>query len=91
MSVVKEIASGWWNLLTDNKQMEPIANYRLNICHKCPLNVDNVCDGSKQGKAVKSFVYRGEHRKEGTIYNGCGCPLSAKVNSPTSQCPLGKW
>lgn len=32
-----------------------------------------------------------EKREKGTYYTGCGCNLRAKVVSPTSQCPLGKW
>ena len=71
--------------------MSPIAKKRLKICNRCPLNTNGVCDSSKQGKAVTDFYYRGERRSWLNDYYGCNCPIKAKINSPTSQCPLGKW
>lgn len=42
-------------------------------------------------RAIKTFTYQGKERTKGEVYNGCGCPLKAKTNSLTSQCPIGKW
>lgn len=91
ISWIKEVISGWWNLLTKNKKMTPLAKKRLAICKRCSLNTNGVCDSSKTGKAVRSFIYRGKERRWLDDYNGCNCPINAKVNSPSSQCPLGKW
>jgi hypothetical protein len=64
---------------------------RLKICNRCTLNTKGVCDSSKTGKAVTTFYYRGKERIWLDDYPGCNCPIKAKINSPTSQCPLGKW
>lgn len=71
--------------------MSVVARKRLKICKRCPLNTNGICDSSKQGKSIKDFIYRGERRYWLMPYSGCNCPIKAKINSPTSQCPLGKW
>jgi len=52
---------------------------------------DNYCSARLNDLAVKDFVYNNDERHAGFFYLGCGCYLPAKVVSPTSQCPIGKW
>jgi hypothetical protein len=38
------------------------------------------------------FMNRGViHAKYGRKCSVCGCPIAAKVRSPTSKCPKDKW
>jgi len=68
-----------------------MAEQRMSICNKCPVNVNGVCSKNKSGVATKTFMYGNVARYEGKTYGGCGCPLKAKTHSETSQCPLGRW
>ena len=83
---IKEIAEGFTNLfkkglnLEDPKVKEQ-AKVRYHHCLSCTIRVKNVCDPTKHGK----------HIETGKIVFGCGCLLAAKVRSPKSSCPLGKW
>ena len=50
-------------------------------CNPCPLRQGNTCSPQIMGYHVIT-----NERK-----SGCGCNISAKTLSPSSQCPLGKW
>lgn len=63
----------------------------MEICNKCPLQLNGVCSKSKTGIAIKSFEYNGENRYKGKTYTGCGCLLKAKTSNSDSKCPIGKW
>lgn len=83
---LKEIKEGWVNyaaeklkLLPDNIKEQ--AAERIEECNSCELNKMGLCNSMKKG----------EHRHTGLEVSGCGCVLKAKVLSPTSSCPLGKW
>lgn len=91
-----EILQGWGNQLRDEfdvlpKEIKNLSEKRLSICNTCSLRTDNTCSVKKRGKAVKTFVYKGQMRTKGTEYTGCGCNLAAKTKSVISSCPLGKW
>ena len=58
-----------------------ISKKRLLHCNPCPLRQGNTCSPS---------IY-GYHVVTGDRKNGCGCNISAKTLSRSSQCPLGKW
>ena len=87
------IYEGWKNVIFENPEIEKIARLRATHCADCPLNVDEICSKVKEGQAVKTFQYKNGTRVEGRYYNGCGCPLEAKLRSNTedNKCPLGSW
>jgi hypothetical protein len=85
----KEIIQGWWNYFL-NKEI-PVEKQRIAICNRCPLNNNGNCDKKQKGPAEKDFIYQGAKRYAGVEYYGCGCPLSKKVKSVSTKCPLGKW
>ena len=75
MSKIKQILSGWGNLLKDemgflDKETKDMSTKRLLICNNCPIRTENVCDKLK---------------------GGCGCPIIPKSLSPESDCPKGYW
>ena len=86
MSKLKEIFDGWGNLVKDkfgtlNEETKLMAQIRLEQCHSCSMRSGNTCDPSKQIKHIVT---------EQLVW-GCGCNISAKTLSPTSECPAGKW
>lgn len=85
--------NGWYNYLTDNEAIKPLAETRLLICSTCPLNVDNICTSKLKAPVSYSFVYEklNEYRLAGEMKSGCGCPLQKKVMSFDTQCPLNSW
>ena len=86
MSQIREILEGWGNVIKDQfDSVEPvtkaISKKRWQCCDDCSLRQGNTCSPQIYGYHVIT-----NKRK-----NGCGCNISAKTLSPTSQCPLGKW
>jgi len=86
MSQIREIIEGWANVIKDQfDAVDPvtkaISKKRLQFCDDCSLRHGNTCSPQIYGYHVIT-----NERK-----NGCGCNISAKTLSPTSQCPLGKW
>lgn len=86
MSQIIEILEGWGNVIKDQfDAVDPvtkaISRKRLEFCNDCSLRVGNTCSPQ---------IY-GYHVISGDRKNGCGCNISAKTLSPSSQCPLGKW
>lgn len=88
---LKQISDGWINHWFDNDKVKDLAEYRARICAQCPLNINNVCSKNKEGSVRETFIYNEQIRLKGSIQKGCGCPLSAKTKSPTTQCPLNNW
>mgnify|MGYP006268004933 CR=1 FL=1 len=91
MSNYTEIVEGWGNLIFPNKKVEYEAKMRAIICSECSLYNVGMCNFLKEDEAVRDFTYRGEERKKGQKYSGCGCPIATKTRSMSSKCPLGKW
>lgn len=87
---LKEITKGFKNLIWENKQVEEKAFIKAKICASCPLNVDGWCSTSKEGMAVKTFVYNEQMRFKNKTYKGCGCWLNSKIRSD-SLCPIGNF
>tara|TARA_B100000925_G_C21946639_1_gene447077 strand:- start:914 stop:1174 length:261 start_codon:yes stop_codon:yes gene_type:complete len=86
VSQIREILEGWGNVIKDQfDAVDPvtkaISKKRLQFCDDCSLRHGNTCSPQIYGYHVIT-----NERK-----NGCGCNISAKTLSPTSQCPLGKW
>lgn len=44
MSKLKEIISGWSNVIWENPRIEKIAMDRAIICSECPENKNNICN-----------------------------------------------
>lgn len=86
MSKLNEILLGWANLVKDkfstlNEETKIMAQIRLEQCNKCHMRTGNICSPSKQ---IKHIVTEQQVK-------GCGCVIPAKVLSPNSECPAGKW
>lgn len=80
MSKIQEIYNGWKNLLIPDEDLKPyieeVAKTRIDICRECKHN-------SKNDDEI--HLRFDEHCKL------CGCTLSAKTRSLTSNCPVDKW
>tara|TARA_B110000211_G_C14081799_1_gene554924 strand:+ start:1946 stop:2206 length:261 start_codon:yes stop_codon:yes gene_type:complete len=86
MSQIREILEGWGNVIKDQFNAvdivtKTISKKRLEACDPCSIRQGNTCSPQ---------IY-GYHLITNERKNGCGCNISAKTLSPTSQCPLGKW
>ena len=86
MSQIREIIEGWANVIKDQfDAVDPvtkaISKKRLKLCNECALRQGNVCSHHIYGYDIISGERKG----------GCGCNISAKTLSPSSQCPLNKW
>jgi len=83
---IHEIIEGWANVIKDQFNAvdivtKTLSKQRLVYCDECPLRLGNTCSPQIYGYHVIT-----NERK-----NGCGCNISAKTLSRSSQCPLGKW
>jgi hypothetical protein len=76
-----QILEGITNSIFKKEDVEEIAQIRLNICQGCKLY-----DFSGEGCMVIGTQPCCDERK-----GGCGCSLSLKTRSLSSECPLGKW
>lgn len=86
MSKILEIVEGWANVVKDQfNAVDPItkeiSKKRLLLCDVCEIRSGNICNPTKSGTNILT---------NRTAY-GCGCNISAKTLSRSSQCPLGKW
>ena len=86
MSQIKQIIEGWANVIKDQFNAvdivtKTISKKRLELCDPCDLRRGNTCSTTVSGLHIIT-----NERK-----NGCGCNISAKTLSRSSQCPLGKW
>lgn len=44
-----EIFEGWKNLIFEDPEVEKVALPRLEICAKCPIRTNGICDSTKGG------------------------------------------
>ena len=76
-----EIYEGWKNNLFPPEKLKDVISQvskeRLDICNKCPEHSSN----KKDYKTIRLDAH----------CTNCGCTLSAKTKSFSSECPLGKW
>ncbi len=84
-----EIGSGWFNLLTKNEEIRPIAEARLAICDGCEYKT--LIDSKIYEQINKSVVSQDFFETNQYRCGACGCPLAAKIFSLASQCPKNKW
>ncbi len=83
MSKLNEIFNGYKNYLITDQNSEKVARERALICSKCEF--------AKKGlHAAVLPDYRIKEIK-GYYCSKCKCPLSAKVRSKASKCPIKKW
>lgn len=83
---INEIHHGWKNYVAKKLKMLPKhikaqGEERLNKCSTCNFNQGGIC----------SPLVKDEHVHTKATVSGCGCVLKAKVLSPDSDCPAGKW
>lgn len=82
MGKLEEIVAGWINVAINVTTEE--AQKRSEVC--------SGCDSAVLSKWIQKVVGEKQLKQiEGYKCNECGCPLSAKVRSDKSICPLGKW
>lgn len=81
MMEVSNIIKGWKNYITNNKDVEELANKRALICAKCPFK-----ENSKIFKWVKDDI----EEVNGTVCGLCKCPIAMLVRSD-KQCKKNKW
>lgn len=82
MQKLNDIIQGWKNYLGD-KPLNNEEQRRVSICDKCP--------NKKFSKTISVFVDDDIKEVEGFVCNVCKCPLSAKIRSKHSRCPVNKW
>lgn len=76
-----QIIEGITNSIFKKEDVEEIAEQRMSICSTCQLFTD-----SDKGCMVPGTTPCCDERQ-----GGCGCSLSLKTRSLSSECPLGKW
>ena len=87
MSLIKiwksrgQILEGIANSVFKKEHVEEIAHQRMLTCKKC-----NLFDESGKGCMVPGTQPCCDER-----FGGCGCSLSLKTRSLSSECPLKKW
>jgi hypothetical protein len=91
MSQAKEIFDGFLNSVFPTEEILQMSKERLEHCFSCPLRNQFDCSRTREGEAVRDFIYKGEQRIKGELYKGCGCFLRQKASSPNSHCPLGNF
>jgi hypothetical protein len=77
-----EIGSGWYNYLNRDNSVEKIARERALTCGSC--------EHRKQEGYLK-YVRDDIKEAKGHLCIMCGCPLSMKVRSEKTKCPIQKW
>ena len=79
---LQEIYDGWKNLIIPEEHLKPhidkVATARINICNTCEYD-------SNKSLTTMAKIRFDRHCTH------CGCTLSAKTRSLTSECPIGKW
>lgn len=76
-----QIIEGITNSIFKKEDVENVAEYRMFICKNCKLY-----DTSGDGCMVPGTQPCCDERQ-----GGCGCCLSLKTRSLSSECPLKKW
>ena len=76
-----QILEGVTNSIFKKEDVEQIAQQRMQICEKCEL-LDMQGDGCMVGGTAPCC-----NEKLG----GCGCSLTFKTRSLSSECPKGYW
>jgi hypothetical protein len=84
MSKIKEIIEGWKNFAFPTPRIEAMAMERAGVC--------SICEHAKKMKHTRFLKESLQFENiEMLKCDQCGCPLSAKTRSVTSQCPKNKW
>jgi hypothetical protein len=76
-----QILEGITNSIFKKEDVEAVANYRMFVCKNCKLY-----DESGEGCMVPGTSPCCNEK-----LGGCGCSLSFKTRSLSSECPLKKW
>lgn len=76
-----QILEGIANSVFKKEDVEIIAQERMDICSLCPL-IDHTGKGCMIGGTAPCCNQN---------MGGCGCSLSFKVRSLSSECPKGYW
>ena len=76
-----QILEGIKNSIFKKEDVETVAEYRMFICKNCDL-----FDETGKGCMVPGTQPCCDETK-----GGCGCSLSLKTRSLSSECPLKKW
>tara|TARA_R110000824_G_scaffold175400_4_gene353784 strand:+ start:2042 stop:2461 length:420 start_codon:yes stop_codon:yes gene_type:complete len=74
---INQIAEGIKNRIFKNEDIEAVAKMRWQECKMCPL----------LDKVGKSCAVNGTQ----PCCSDCGCSISLKIRSMSSDCPKGRW
>ena len=91
MSVISQIATGFFNNLT-NKE-EELYIERIEKCRSCKL----LKKDSIFGEICNSDLYINPKTEETSLVkkpgfvNGCGCVLRSKTRVKDAHCPIARW
>lgn len=90
MANLLEIARGWHNFLTSPPELRGMANMRLMLCDTCPHKVEL---NNLTAAVITLAAPSGTPVQRSTTFKcgKCNCPLSAKIFSPNSKCPINRW
>lgn len=80
---LSEIVNGWKNYIVDDPTSNELALERGLHCSDCEFKTF--------GKMLVMFKDYSMNDIEGFYCKKCGCPLSAKLRSERSKCPINKW
>lgn len=86
----RQIWEGLKNNLIKDEHVEQVYQVRLDICKSCKL-YDTSGDGCSLPGTQPCCNYKLSEEYNGNITAGCGCSLSVKLRSLSTDCPLGKW
>ena len=90
MSVIGQIATGFFNNLT-NKE-EDLFNERIKLCGSCKLLKEDKIFGEMCNSDLNIDPKSGETsttKKQG-FTNGCGCVLRSKTRVKNAHCPIAR-
>ena len=91
MSVIGQIATGFFNNLT-NKE-EDLFNERIKLCRSCKLLKEDKIFGEICNSDLYIDPKSGETsttKKQG-FSNRCGCVLRSKTRVKNAHCPIARW
>lgn len=86
----RQIWEGLKNNLIKKEHVEQVFNARLEVCKSCNL-YDTTGTGCTIPGTQPCCNYHLSEEVNGKQINGCGCSLSIKLRSLSTECPLSKW
>lgn len=80
--IMINILKGWFNYFFPSAVGEGLVHARMVHCNSCP---------QAQVRTYAKVIDDEVVQVKGKVCARCLCPLSAKLRSPNSTCPDGRW